>query len=233
MRFHSASRRAGRKCPNTRYLDALCADLEAALPLVWGRRGASACSSGAARPACFHPTAIERLLGRHPRAAAAGARLRDYPGSQSRHLRARALSRFSRRWRDAAVDRSAELRRQIAAALSAVFTTRRRRALRWKRRAASFDTFNIDLMYALPDQSLAMLDADLDAALVLRAAAPVGLSPDAGAEHLVRHVPAAAARRRPGQRHAGPHRAAHGQSRAAALRGVGLRACVAMAAATT
>ena len=31
--------------------------------------------------------------------------------------------------------------------------------------AACFDTFNLDLMYALPGQTLAMLQADLDAAL--------------------------------------------------------------------
>ena len=42
---------------------------------------------------------------------------------------------------------------------SAACTTRRRRAPRWKRRRAAFDTFNIDLMYALPGQTLAELRA--------------------------------------------------------------------------
>jgi coproporphyrinogen III oxidase-like Fe-S oxidoreductase len=37
--------------PRTRYLDALVADLEAALPLIWGRPS-TASSSAAARPAC-------------------------------------------------------------------------------------------------------------------------------------------------------------------------------------
>ena len=52
--------------------------------------------------------------------------------------------------------------------------------------ASAFDTFNLDLMYALPGQTLAGLEADLEAALALRAAAPVDLPPDAGAEHLLR-----------------------------------------------
>jgi coproporphyrinogen III oxidase-like Fe-S oxidoreductase len=73
-----------------------------------------------------------------------------------------------------------------------------------------------------PAQDLARWIADLDAGAVLRAAAPVDLPPDAGAEHAVRAAPAGAARRRHGQRHARPHRRAHRRRRPAALRGLGL-----------
>ena len=44
-----------------RYLDALRADLEAALPLVWGRRVHSIFIGGGT-PSLFSPEAIERLL---------------------------------------------------------------------------------------------------------------------------------------------------------------------------
>ena len=97
-----------------RYLDALRADLEAALPLVWGRPRAQHLH----RRRHAQPVLARRHrppARRHPRPAAAGARLRDHAGSQPRHLRARPLPRLPRRRRHAAVDRRAELRRRSAA----------------------------------------------------------------------------------------------------------------------
>jgi coproporphyrinogen III oxidase-like Fe-S oxidoreductase len=67
---------------------------------------------------------------------------------------------------------------------SAACTTPRRRAPRWPRRAA-FDTFNIDLMYALPGQTLASCSRPGHGA-GLRAAAPVDLPPDGRAQHRLR-----------------------------------------------
>ena len=73
----------------------------------------------------------------------------------------------------------------------------------------AFETFNLDLMYALPGQTLDELDADLRRALSYRAAAPVDLPPDDRAEHAVREAPAGAARRRRRVRHARPDHRAH------------------------
>ncbi len=73
--------------PEQRYLDALVADLEAALPQVWGRRVVSVFIGGGT-PSLFSPDGIDRLL------ADIRARLplqpgcRDHAGSQPRHLRA-------------------------------------------------------------------------------------------------------------------------------------------------
>ena len=47
--------------PEQRYLDALCADLEAALPLVWGRRIVSVFIGGGT-PSLFPPERIEQLI---------------------------------------------------------------------------------------------------------------------------------------------------------------------------
>jgi len=48
--------------PEQRYIDALVADLEAALPLVWGRSVQSVFIGGGT-PSLFSPQAIDRLLG--------------------------------------------------------------------------------------------------------------------------------------------------------------------------
>ena len=47
--------------PEQRYLDALVADLEAALPLIWGRT-IHTIFIGGGTPSLFSPQAIERLL---------------------------------------------------------------------------------------------------------------------------------------------------------------------------
>jgi oxygen-independent coproporphyrinogen-3 oxidase len=48
--------------PEQRYLDALVADLETALPLVWGRPSHSIFIGGGT-PSLFSPQGIDRLLG--------------------------------------------------------------------------------------------------------------------------------------------------------------------------
>ena len=63
-------RNGGATLPEQRYLDALVADLEAALPLVWGRPIHSIFIGGGT-PSLFSPQAIDRLHRRHPRAAEA------------------------------------------------------------------------------------------------------------------------------------------------------------------
>ena len=218
-----AVRGALEELPQRRYLDALRADLEASLPFVWGRR-VHTIFIGGGTPSLFAPEAIERLLPTIRARAAARARLRDHARGQSGHLRARALPRLSRRRREPAVDRRAELRRRAASPRSAACTTPRRRAPPSPRRADAFETFNIDLMYALPGQTLAECEADLDAALAF---APPHLS----VYHLTIEPNTCFAKHPPplpdddlAVDDARPHHRAHRRGRPRALRGLGLRA---------
>ena len=149
--------------PESRYLDALVADLDAALPLVWGRR-VSSVFIGGGTPSLFSPGAIDRLLAdvraRLPLEPGAEITLEANPGTferdRFRAFRAAGVTRLSvgvQSFDDAMLARlgrahdSAQARAAVAEA------------------AAVFDTFNLDLMYALPGQTLAHLERELDTAL--------------------------------------------------------------------
>ena len=159
------SHEAQGEVPQARYLDALRADLESALPSVWGRT-VHAVFIGGGTPSLFAPESIDRLLAdvraRLPLAPDAEVTLEANPGTFER-------DRF-RGFRDAGVNRLSlgvqsfdddALRRlgrvhdgaqAIAAAEAA---------------ARLFPTFNLDLMYALPGQDPAALREDLARALAL------------------------------------------------------------------
>ncbi len=147
----------------SRYIDALIADLESSLPLVWGRRIVSVFIGGGT-PSLFAPAAIDRLL------AALRARLPFEPGCEItleanpgtfererfRAYRAAGVTRLSigvQSFDDAAL-----------VALGRVHDATQARAA-VAEAAASFDTFNLDLMYALPGQTLEGLAQELDTAL--------------------------------------------------------------------
>jgi len=150
----------------TRYIDALIADLESALPLVWGRRVVSVFIGGGT-PSLFSPETIDRLLAdvraRLPLEPGCEITLEANPGTFERErfkaFRAAGVTRLSvgvQSFDDAklrAIGRVHDAAQARAAVAEA---------------AAAFDTFNIDLMYALPGQTLAELDADLAAALALQ-----------------------------------------------------------------
>ncbi len=146
-----------------RYLDALRADLESVLPQVWGRRVYTVFIGGGT-PSLFSPAGIDRLLAdiraRLPLEADAEITLEANPGTFEK-------DRF-RAFREAGVNRlsigvqsfdDAKLQ-----ALGRVHSGDQARAA-IAEAAACFDTFNIDLMYALPGQSLADLQHDLNTAL--------------------------------------------------------------------
>ena len=151
--------------PESAYIDALIADLDAALPLIWGR-GVQAIFIGGGTPSLFSPQAIDRLLGdvraRLKLAPDCEITLEANPGTferdRFRAYRAAGVTRLSlgvQSFNDEhlkALGRVHDRAQAIAAAEEA---------------AASFDTFNLDLMYALPGQSLEQLDADLTQALAL------------------------------------------------------------------
>ena len=146
-----------------RYLDALRCDLEAALPLVWGRRVVSVFIGGGT-PSLFAPEAIARLLADIrallPLEAGGEITLEANPGTFER-------ARF-RAYREAGVTRLSvgvqSFDDAMLAALGRVHDGAQARAALAEAREV-FETFNLDLMYALPGQTLAALEADLDAAL--------------------------------------------------------------------
>ena len=198
--------------PEQRYIDALVADLDAALPLVWGRT-VHTVFIGGGTPSLFSPEAIDRLLGdiraRLKMAPDCEITLEANPGTFER-------DRF-RAFRGAGVTRLSvgvqSFNDEHLKALGRVHD--RAQAIAAVEEAASaFDTFNLDLMYALPGQTPAQLEEDLSQALAHGAAASVGLPPDHRAQHLLRQVSAQDSRRRRGLRDARPHHRAHGRSRA-------------------
>jgi putative oxygen-independent coproporphyrinogen III oxidase len=162
--FNSHEMQAG-ALPEQRYLDALVADLDAALPLVWGRPVQSVFIGGGT-PSLFSPSGIERLLSdiraRLKLAADCEVTLEANPGTfekdRFRAFRAAGVTRLSvgvQSFNDAhlkALGRVHDSRQAIAAVEEA---------------AQAFETFNLDLMYALPGQTLEQLESEVTQALAL------------------------------------------------------------------
>jgi oxygen-independent coproporphyrinogen-3 oxidase len=153
----------GAGLPEQRYLEALVADLDAALPLIWGRT-VHTVFIGGGTPSLFSPEGIDRLLAdiraRLPLAAGAEVTLEANPGTFERErfraFRAAGVTRLS----VGAQSFDDEMLRRIGRVHDGA---QARAAL--EEAAAAFDTFNIDLMYALPGQGLSQLRADIDTAL--------------------------------------------------------------------
>jgi oxygen-independent coproporphyrinogen-3 oxidase len=149
--------------PEAEYIQKLFLDLENRLPSVWGRRLTSVFIGGGT-PSLFSPASIDALLSgvraRLPLEPAAEITLEANPGTVE-------AARF-RGFRDAGVNRisigvqsfddrmlgalgrihsAAEARRAVDAAL------------------AAFDNVNLDLMYGLPGQDIAMAVSDVRLAL--------------------------------------------------------------------
>jgi oxygen-independent coproporphyrinogen-3 oxidase len=149
--------------PEARYLDALCADLEAALPFIWGRR-VHTIFIGGGTPSLFAPESIDRLIAdiraRLPLEAGCEITLEANPGTFER-------DRF-RAYRAAGVTRLSvgvqSFNDEKLVALGRVHDAAQARAAVEEARAA-FETFNLDLMYALPGQTLSEFEADLEQAL--------------------------------------------------------------------
>ena len=163
--FNSHAHQGGEALPEQRYLDALCADLEAALPLVWGRQVHSVFIGGGT-PSLFAPASIDRLLAdiraRLPLAAGCEVTMEANPGTFEkdcfRAFRAAGVTRLSigvQSFNDRHLQALGRVHDR-AQAIAAVEEAQQ-----------AFETFNLDLMYALPGQTLAELDADLRTALAL------------------------------------------------------------------
>lgn len=153
----------GGEMPEQRYLQALRADLEASLPLIWGRTVHSVFIGGGT-PSLFSPAAIDQLLSDVRSLlrleADAEITLEANPGTFEK-------DRF-KGFRDAGVTRLSigvqSFEDRFLKALGRVHNAEQAHAA-VQEAATAFRTFNIDLMYALPGQTLADLDRDLDVAL--------------------------------------------------------------------
>ena len=156
---------AAQDLPESRYLDALVADLEAALPLIWGRPVHSIFMGGGT-PSLFSPQAIDRLLGdmraRLKLAPDCEITLEANPGTFEKN-------RF-RGYRSAGVTRLSvgvqSFNDKNLKALGRVHDAAQARAA-VEEAAQAFDTFNLDIMYALPGQTLDDLALDMKTALSL------------------------------------------------------------------
>lgn len=155
--------KSNRELPEQQYLDALRADLEASLPLVWGRT-VQTVFIGGGTPSLFSPAGIERLLSDLrsllPLAPGCEITLEANPGTFERErfkaFRAAGVTRLSigvQSFDDAKLKALGRVHDR-SQALAAI-----------KEAASAFDTFNLDLMYALPGQTLAELEADVRTAL--------------------------------------------------------------------
>ena len=153
--------------PFAAYVDALLADLDHDLPLAWGRTVHSVFFGGGT-PSLFPPAAIDAFL------QGASARLRFAPNleitletnpgtaehGRFQDYRAAGVNRISfgiQTFDDAVLQRLGRIH-DSAEAQAAVKLAQ----------DAGYDNFNLDLMYALPGQSLAMAEHDIQRALALQ-----------------------------------------------------------------
>ncbi len=145
------------------YLNALCADLESALPQIWGRH-IHTVFIGGGTPSLFSPEAIDRMLSdiraRLPLDPDCEITLEANPGTFEK-------DRF-KAFRQAGINRLSigvqSFDDHKLKVLGRVHNGDQARAA-IEEAAACFDTFNIDLMYALPGQSMDDLRRDVQTAL--------------------------------------------------------------------
>ncbi|MBP8286960.1 MAG: radical SAM family heme chaperone HemW, partial [Rhodoferax sp.] len=157
--------RAATDLPEARYLAALMADLEAALPLVWGRPVQSVFIGGGT-PSLFSSMVIDQLLAgiraRLPLLPGAEITLEANPGTfekdRFKAYRAAGVTRLS-----VGVQSFDDHHLKILGRVH----DRAQALLAIEEAAQYFDAFNLDLMYALPGQSLDDLRTDLNTALAL------------------------------------------------------------------
>jgi putative oxygen-independent coproporphyrinogen III oxidase len=153
--------------PETQYVEALIADLEFALPAIWGRRFTSVFFGGGT-PSLFSPEAIDRILAavraRLPLAPDAEVTLEANPGTFER-------ARFAG-FRAAGINRlSLGVQSFNPVHLSALGRVHDDNEARAAATAALeiFGNVNLDLMFALPEQTVDDARADLAAALAFSA----------------------------------------------------------------
>ena len=153
--------------PFEAYVDALIADLDHDLPLVWGRT-VQTVFFGGGTPSLFPAEAVDRFL------QAASSRLRFAPGAEItletnpgtaehgrfEHYLAAGVNRLSfgvQSFDDGCLRRLGRIHDSREADYAVKLA-----------QDAGFDNLNLDLMYALPEQTLAMAEHDVERALGLQ-----------------------------------------------------------------
>nr|WP_241023758.1 radical SAM family heme chaperone HemW [Paraburkholderia sp. Ac-20340] len=153
----------GERFPEDDYLDALRADLEQSLPLVWGRQ-VHTIFIGGGTPSLLSAKGLDRLLSDVrallPLDADAEITLEANPGTfeadKFAQFRASGVNRLSigiQSFNEAHLKALGRIH-DAAQARHAVEVA-----------ANTFDNFNLDLMFALPQQTLAECQADIETAL--------------------------------------------------------------------
>jgi len=152
--------------PFAAYVDALVADLDHDLPLAWGRTVHSVFFGGGT-PSLFPPEAIDAFLQQ------ASSRLRFAPDAEITLETNPGTAEHGRfeGYRAAGVNRLSfgiqSFDDGCLQALGRIHDSREAVAAVELAREAGFDNFNLDLMYALPGQSLAMAEDDVARAIAL------------------------------------------------------------------
>ncbi|MBI4190131.1 MAG: radical SAM family heme chaperone HemW [Betaproteobacteria bacterium] len=149
--------------PEHSYIDALIADLEAALPLVWGRKVYTVFFGGGT-PSVFSADGIERIIAavraRVPLAIDAEITLEANPGTfeaeKFRAFRAAGVNRLS-------IGVQSFNPRHLKALARIHDDNEARAAIGIAR--GNFDNVNLDIMYGLPGQSVAEASADVGSAI--------------------------------------------------------------------
>lgn len=153
----------GERFPETEYLDALRADLEQALPLVWGRQ-VHTVFIGGGTPSLLSAAGLDRMLSDVrallPLDADAEITLEANPGTfeaaKFAQFRASGVNRLS-----VGIQSFNETHLK---ALGRIHDTAQARAA-VEIAAKNFDNFNLDLMFALPNQTLDECRTDIETAL--------------------------------------------------------------------
>lgn len=149
--------------PEAAYLQALSRDLELALPQIWGRRIHSVFFGGGT-PSLFSPEGIDRILTTirtlTPLEPLAEISLEANPGTveagRLKGYREAGVTRVSlgiQSFDDGLLRQIGRIHDAHEARLAAEIA------------AQTFKTFNLDLMYALPGQTLGQFEADLSTAM--------------------------------------------------------------------
>lgn len=157
---------ANGELPESEYVDALLRDVEQDLPRIWGRRVVSVFIGGGT-PSLFSPEAMDRLLsGLRARLtinADAEITLEANPGTAEqekfREYRALGINRLSigvQSFHDDALQRLGRIHGREEAIRAAEMA-----------HAAGFDNFNLDLMFALPNQTAKQAAEDVATAIDL------------------------------------------------------------------
>lgn len=152
--------------PEEEYINALLKDLENDLPLVWGRK-ITTIFMGGGTPSLFSPEAMDTLLSgiraRIPVSPNAEITIEANPGTVENEY----ISGF----KEAGINRISfgvqSFNDDILKKLGRIHNAESARQAIKKAKSAGFDRINIDLMFALPGQSLAQAKFDLESAITL------------------------------------------------------------------